>query len=472
MTALDLSRAIATRALGCEEVMRAYLAQIARYNPQVNAIVSLRDEAALLAEARACDAELARGERRGWLHGMPFAVKDLADVEGMITTRGSPIFRDAVAASDSIHIGRIRRDGAIFVGKTNVPEFGLGSQSYNPVFGPARNPWDVSRTPGGSSGGAAAALSLRMAPVADGSDFMGSLRNPAAFCNVIGFRPTPGLIPLARGFAEELPVNGPMGRNVADTAALLATMAGFHPASPSSLAGDPLRFLGSLARDWRGARIGWLGDLGGYLAMEPGVIEVCETALRAFADVGVTVEAASLDYDMASLWQTWLTFRHSSNRAFMLPLYANRETRRLLKPEARWEIRGGAKISADDVSRASGERARFYAALVRAFERYDFLVLPSAQLFPFAAETHWPREIAGRRMDTYHRWMEVVVPGTLSGCPVINVPAGFSSAGLPMGMQIIAPRYGDRAALEIAWAYEQASRWNLDFRPPLLAGDA
>ena len=451
--------------VSCREVMTAYLDRIERLNPRFNAIVSLRPREALLAEADAADRDLQDGHYRGWMHGFPHAVKDLANAKGLPTTNGSPIFRGNIASADSIHIGRLRAAGAIFIGKTNVPEFGFGSQTYNTVFGASLNPYDGVSTPGGSSGGAAAALALNLAPVADGSDLMGSLRNPGAFCNVIGFRPTPGRVPLASGFMEELPCNGPMGRTVSDTARLLATMAGHHPSSPSSLPDDPRQFAAPLARDWRGARIGWLGNFDGYLAMEPGVLELCENALAGFRDLGCVVDELDVGYSMEQLWQTWLTFRHWIARGRGLALYDKPELRAQLKPELIWEIEGGADLTADDVARASGDRAAWYASLLKAFERYDFLVLPTAQVFPFAATTHWPKEIDGRAMDTYHRWMEVVVPGTLSGCPVANVPAGFGERGVPMGLQIIGPRYADFSTLQMAFAYEQATGWNLTHSP-------
>ena len=467
LSAVGLSEVIRARRVSCREVMNAYLDRIDALNPRFNALVSLRPREVLLNEADAADRALAEGRYRGWMHGFPHAVKDLADAQGLPTTLGSTIYKDNVAATDSLHVARIRAAGAIFIGKSNVPEFGFGSQTYNPVFGATLNPYDGESTAGGSSGGAAAALALNLAPVADGSDLMGSLRNPAAFCNVIGFRPTPGRVPRAGGFAEELPCNGPMGKTVTDTARLLSTMSGYHPASPLSITENPAQFRAPLARDWRGARIGWLGDFDGYLAMEEGVLPLCEQALDGFRTLGCDVDAADLGYSMASLWQTWLVFRHSIARARGLALYQDRKLRAQMKPELIWEIEGGAALSADDVSRASAERAQWYSAVRSAFEQYDFLVLPTAQVFPFSAAKPWPKRIGGRRMDTYHRWMEVVIPGTLSGCPVANVPAGFGKHGLPMGLQIIGPRYQDFATLQIAFAYEQATGWNLRHPPPL-----
>jgi len=469
LTALELSAAIHSRKISCLEVMKAYLSHIDQINPDFNAIVSMRDSAVLLSEAEQRDVELSKGHYHGWMHGFPHAIKDLADVNGMTTTLGSPIFKDNVPNRDAIFVRRIRKAGAIFIGRTNVPEFGLGSHSYNNVFGTTLNAYDGHSSAGGSSGGAAAALALQMLPVADGSDLMGSLRNPAAYNNVIGFRPTPGRVPLSESFIEELPCNGPMGRNVQDTAMLLSTMAGYDPASPTSLNNDPAEFTQPLEKDFKGTRIGWLGDFNGYLPMEQGVLPLCEKALQGFRDVGCIVESVTLDYSMEELWQTWLVFRHWLVRAKALPLYENPNTRALLKPEAVWEIEGGKNLTADQVAQASGARAQWYTALQKAFKTYDYLVLPTAQVFPFDAKTHWPKQIADQNMDTYHRWMEVVVPGTLSGCPVINVPAGFGTNGLPMGLQVIGKRYEDFAVLQMAYAYEQATRWNLDYHPQVLS---
>jgi amidase len=469
LDALALSALIRARRLSCVEVMQAYLAQIARHNPRVNAIVSLRPEDELLAEARACDAELARGASRGWMHGFPHAVKDLSDVRGLRTTHGSPVLKDNLAAKDSIFVERIRAAGAIFIGKTNVPEFGLGSQSYNPVFGVTRNAWDATRTAGGSSGGAAVALALGMVPVADGSDMMGSLRNPAAWNNVIGFRPSYGRVPNDTvRYLEQLGYSGPMGRTVPETARLLATMAGFDPRDPLSIAEDPAVFAGSLELDPKGLRIGWMGDYEGHLPMEPGVLALCRDALGTFTAMGCIVEDAKPAFDPERLWRAWLVLRQWTYAAKLMPLYENPRARAQLKPELVWEIEGGLPITGLQLAAAAAARAEWYQALRELFTRFDALVLPSAQVFPFAAETHWPKEIAGRSMDTYHRWMEVVIGGTLSGCPIANVPAGFDPRGLPMGLQLIGPTHADLALLRLAAAYEQASGFTRR-RPPTFA---
>lgn len=468
MTALQLSRAIRERQVGCREVMSAYLTRIERYNPTYNAIVAMADTAHLLAQADAADRDLARGDYRGWMHGMPHAVKDLSDVAGMTSTRGSPLFRDNVARQDSVITARMRAAGAIFIGKTNVPEYGLGSQTYNPIYGVTRNAYNPALAAGGSSGGAAVGLATHMLPVADGSDMMGSLRNPAAFNNVIGFRPTQGRVPY-RGddlFLQQLGYEGPMGRDVDDTVQLMSTLAGFDPSVPLSLrdtfAGAPEMSDEALS----GLRIGWLGDYDGYLPMEDGVLSLCRRALAAIEPQGVAVEDVAPAYDMARLWQCWLTLRHWALAGGSGSLYAQPDKRAQMKPELVWEIENGLELSAVDVAAAGVARSDWYRALLDLFGRYDFLVLPTAQVFPFEADVHWPKTVAGVKMDTYHRWMEVVIGGTLSGCPVVSVPAGFDKDGRPMGLQVIG-RFGDDASvLSFARAYTRHTDW-LAKRPAL-----
>ncbi len=470
MSAAELSRTIKTRRASCREVMTAFLDHIERLNPKVNAIVSLQERGALLDQASERDAQLARGEDMGWMHGLPHAVKDLAATAGIRTTSGSELM-DGIPAEDDLFVRRMRRCGAIFIGKTNTPEFGLGSQTYNAVFGTTRNAYDPSRTAGGSSGGAAVSLALRMQPVADGSDMMGSLRNPAAFNNVFGFRPSYGRVPYTGGelFVEQLSVDGPMGRSVTDVALLLSVMAGPHAGFPASIEQDPSRFAEPLKRDVGGARLAWLGDLDGHLALEPGVRELCEGAFPVFRDIGCSVEPARLDYPPEKLWESWLTLRHWLNASYLAPLYADPARRRRMKPEARWEVEGGLGLTAREIYAASEARSDAYRALQRLFEHYDFLLLPSAQVFPFDAETHWPKSIDGRQMDTYHRWMEVVVPASLAGCPVISVPVGFQREQLPMGLQIIGRNHADLSVLQLAHAYDEATRWVQRVQPPLLA---
>lgn len=462
LDALALSRAIHARELSCREVMLAYLAQIERCNPQVNALVSLGEPEALLAQADERDRQLAQGLSMGWMHGMPQAIKDLAATAGMTTSMGSPLFAEHVPEVDAISVARVRASGAIIVGKSNVPEFGLGSHTYNQLFGTTGNAYDSTLCAGGSSGGAAVALAMRMLPVADGSDMMGSLRNPAAFNNVFGMRPSQGRVPYGPTpelFVQQLATEGPMGRTVADVARLLSTQAGFDARVPLSLKDDPVRLNASLQRDVRGLRLGWLGDYNGYLAMEQGVLALCEQALDDFSSLGCEVEHCQPDFSLARLWECWLVHRHWLVQGTLGPLYNDPQKRRRLKPEACWEVEGAASLTAADVYCASQTRSDWYRALQRLFERYDFLLLPTAQVFPFDARQAWPRQIAGQSMDTYHRWMEVVIGPTLAGLPSISIPVGCNLSGLPMGMQIIGPAQADHAVLQLAYAHEQLTQW-------------
>jgi amidase len=471
LDALELSRQIHHRVISCREVMAAYLEHIDLLNPRVNALVSLRPRDVLLEEADAADDLLSRGESRGWMHGFPHAVKDLIATRGIRTTHGSPLFSDLVPDKDAVSVERIRRAGAIIIGKTNVPEFGLGSQTYNSVFGTTRNAYALDRTAGGSSGGAAVALALRMLPVADGSDTGGSLRNPAAFNNVLGFRPSLGRVPRDSQdevFVQQLATTGPMARTVADLARLLSVMAGYDQRAPLSLDEDPILFEQPLERDLTGVRLAWLGDWGGYLPMEDGVLDCCRAALPAFESFGCTIEEALPAFDPAALWQAWLVLRPWLALGSLGALYADPSKRAQMKPEAQWEVENGLRLSAEDVLRASEVRSAWYAAVLQLFDRFDALLLPSAQVFPFDAKEAWPRQIGDRQMDTYHRWMEVVIGATMAGLPAISVPAGFGSTGLPMGLQLIGRPRGDLAVLQLAHAYEQASGWVQRCPPPLL----
>lgn len=469
MPAWQLSRAIHARQLSSREVMTAYLDHIARVNPGANAIVALREREVLLQEAAACDQALAAGRPAGWMHGMPQAPKDLALTRGIRTTFGTPIFRDNVPTVDAIIVERARAAGAVLIGKTNTPEFGLGSQTFNPVYGATRNPFDAGRTAGGSSGGAAAALSLRMLPVADGSDFGGSLRNPAGFCNVYGMRPSAGRVPYgpaAEVFIQQLGYEGPMARTVADVALLLATQAGPDPRTPQALAQDPVlatltpaNVADALKTNLKGKRVAWLGDWHGYLSMEAGILPLCEDALKAFPAFGVSVEAIKPPFSPERLWKTWLVHRHFLVGNGMLAFYQDPAKRALLKDAAIWEIEGMLKLSASDIYAASMERTAWYQALLGVFKDFDYIAVPTAQVFPFDVNQPWPKQIAGREMDTYHRWMEVVFPWTLSGCPAISVPVGFGPQGLPMGMQLIGRPRDDLSVLRLARAYEEERDW-------------
>jgi len=470
MDAVSLSEAIVAKRVSCREVMAAFLDQIEHFNSKVNAIVSLEPRSALLEQAEERDRELARGQRRGWMHGFPHAVKDLTPTRGLRTTWGSPLL-DTVPVEDAIFVERIRNDGAIIIGKTNVAELGMGSQSYNPIFGTTLNPYDLSKTAGGSSGGSAAALALRMLPVADGTDMMGSLRNPAAYNNVVSLRPSFGRVPSAEIelFLGQLSVAGPMARSVADLAMLLSVMAGPDARMPFSIDEDPAIFTRSLERDFQETRVAWLGDLGDYLPMEAGIMELCHAALKALEAIGCKVEEAGLGFPPERMWDAWIMLRHWLITGNLIPLYKDPAKRAQMKPEAVWEVEGGLKLSAQNVYQASVTRSDLYRAVLKLFDSYEYLALPSAQVFPFNAGVHWPKAINSVPMDTYHRWMEVVVLASMLGLPVVNVPVGFSPSNLPMGMQIIGKHHADFAVLQLAHAYEEATNWIRDRLPPILS---
>ncbi|SMP22692.1 amidase [Shimia sagamensis] len=450
--------------LSAEAVMVATLARVEARNPAVNAIVDLRDSEVLMAEARTAD--LVPVDARGALHGVPIAVKALADVKDMRTTQGSPLFANAIAESDSAFVARMRDAGAIFIGKTNVPEFGLGSHSYNPVHGVTLNPYDASRTAGGSSGGAGAALAMNMVALADGSDMMGSLRNPAGWNNVYGFRPSWGVVPKevgAESFWQQLSTIGPMGRSPRDCALLLSVMAEAEPRVPFNMP----------AQDWTlpeacsvaGTRVGWLGDWGGAMPMEDGILPLCEDGLDVLREAGAVVEDVAPPFDAEVMFQSWSDLRAFALAGELAVLFEDETKRARLKSAAQWEIKRGMQMSAMELHHATRVRSNWFATVAKLFEAYEVLVLPVAQVFPFPAEWEWPKEIAGVEMDTYHRWMQVVVPASLLGLPTISVPVGFNAAGLPMGMQMIGAKGTDARVLEIAEAYHAATQWPHK-RPP------
>jgi amidase len=470
MDAHTLASAIASRKLSCVEVMNAYLDHIGAFNPKVNAIVALQERESLLAQAQERDARVARGEIMGPLHGFPHAVKDLQAVKGIRSTSGSPILKDFVPTRDSLPVERMRAAGAIFIGKTNVPEFGLGSHTYNPVYGPTLNAYDQTKSAGGSSGGAAVSLALHMLPVADGTDYGGSLRNPAGWNNVFGFRTSSGIVPTAGDevWLPSMGVTGPMARNIPDLAMLLSVQAGYDPRAPLSVAGDGHRFLAPLGADVKGKRIAWLGDLNGFAPYEPGVLDVCRAALKTFETLGCTVEQAVPDGPPEVVWQAFIKLRQWQQGSGLAHYYADPAKRTLLKPEAVWEIEGGAKLSAYNITAASAVRTRWSNAVRQLFARYDFLIMPTAQVFPFDVGETWPREIAGQQMQTYHEWMKAVCLITMAGCPSLAVPAGFGTKGLPMGLQIIAPVHQEMDCLKLGFAYQTAMDWTAQRPPPLL----
>ena len=473
LDAVTLADGIRSRQVSCVEVMTAYLDHIGKFNPKVNAIVALQDRAALLERANERDAQLARGELMGPLHGFPYAVKDLALVKGIRTTFGSPILKDFVPMTDSIMVERLRRAGAIFIGKTNTPEFGLGSHTYNPVYGVTRNAYDQTRSAGGSSGGAAVSLALRMLSVADGSDYGGSLRNPAGWNNVFGFRTSFGLVPSdARDvWLPSMGVVGPMARTVADLSMLLFIQAGYDSRLPLSMEGDGARFEEPLKTDVKGKRIAWVDDFRGYLPFEPGVLDVCKAALKTFESMGCIVEEAQPDYPIDAVWRACLQLRAWQAGSALLAFYNDPAKRALMKPEAIFEVESGLTLSAFDITAASVVRSQWYEAVRQFFQKFDYIILPTAQLFAFDVDTHWPQEVAGTKMQTYHEWMKGVLAITMSGCPALAAPAGFNDQGLPIGIQIIGPNHAELSCLQLAYAYDTATAWP-SRRPPPLLGQA
>ena len=461
LSATELSQAIHARQVSCREVMQAYLSRIERVNPRFNALVSLQDPVSLLAQADQADAAMGQGVSKGWMHGMPIALKDLVDVAGIPTTCGSPLLRDNIPTQDALLTQRLKAAGGIVIGKTNTPEWGLGSHTFNPVFGSTSNAYNPALSAGGSSGGAAVALAQRLLPVADGSDFMGSLRNPAAWNNVFGLRPSQGRVPAYPAgdvWVSQLGTDGPMARNIRDLAQLLKTLAGHDPRSPLSLENLPPGFASNLQPQSQGLRIGWLGNLDGYLPMEAGVLDACENGLQRLQDLGCHVEPVALGYPPESVWQTWLAWRRVLTASRIAPMVA--KGREMLKPEALWEFDQATGMSASDFLQASVERTAFYQHMLGLLKRFDLLVLPSCQVWPFDIGMRWPQQIqtpnGAVQMDTYHRWMEVVIYASLCGLPALNVPVGFSAQGMPMGMQLIGQARGDLDLLALGLAYEAA----------------
>jgi len=453
--AVSLARMIREREVTALETMTAFLAQINRTNPLVNAICTMVDEEELLQAARQADEQLARRKPVGVLHGLPHAVKDLIPTAGIRTTFGSRIYRDFVPATDELIVERLKSAGAIIIGKTNTPEFGAGSQTFNEVFGTTRNPFDLTRTCGGSSGGAAVALACGMVPLADGSDLGGSLRNPASFCNVVGFRPSPGRIPIYPSTPGScaLTVQGPMGRSVSDVAFLLSALAGPDPRAEISIDESGSVFATHLDRDFRGTRIAWSRNLGRY-PVERRVNVVCDQARPIFEMLGCEVEGNEPNLtDADEIFQVLRAWSYARTRGEDL-----RRHRTLIKDTVVWNIELGLKLNSSDVEKAHTNLRSLTARVAEFFDRYEFLILPVAQVAPFPIEVDWIREIEGHKMQTYIDWMATCYAITVTGLPAISVPCGFTPDGLPIGLQIVGRHRRDLDVLKMAFAFEQATR--------------
>ena len=461
LSATELGRRIRAKEFSARDVVSAHLDRIALVNPSVNAIVTLVADRAM-ESARLADEAMARGAAVGPLHGLPIAHKDLQITKGIRTTFGSPIYKDFVPAEDSLLVERIRQAGAILVGKTNTPEFGAGSQTFNPVFGVTRNPYDTTKTCGGSSGGAAVALACRMLPLADGSDMGGSLRNPASFCGVVGLRPSPGRVPTwpARLGWSPLSVDGPMARSVADVALLLSAIAGPDPRSPLALGEPGGKFATSLDRDVKWLRIAWWKDLGG-LPFDPAVTQVVNAQRALFESLGCVVEEAEPDFSGAD--EAFKTLRAVAFVAGFRELASTYRSE--VKDTILWELECAERLTAADIAAAEVMRTDLYHRVRSFFERHDFFVLPTVQLPPFDVEEPYPTNVAGVPMPTYIDWMKSCYYISVAGNPAISVPCGFTSDGLPIGLQIVARHQDEWRLLQIAHAFEQA-RGTL--RPPTL----
>jgi amidase len=454
LAASELARRIRSKDLSAAEVMEAHLAQIDRVNPAVNAIVTLDGDAAL-AGARRADAAQARGEELGPLHGLPVAHKDLVWTRGMRTTFGSPIYKDFVPDADGIIVERQRAAGAISVGKTNTPEFGAGSQTFNTVFGATRNPYDLSKTCGGSSGGAAVALACGMVPLADGSDFGGSLRNPANFCNVVGLRPSIGRVarwPTLDAW-NTLSVEGPMARNVADVALFLSVLAGPDPRDPLAHSEDGSRFRAPLEREFKGVRVAWTRDLGG-LPVDPAVTAALDSQRGAFAALGCEIDDAVPDLNGAhAAFQTLRGVAFVNSFGDLMDKHPG-----AFKDTIVWNVRLGLSLTGAQIAQAMTLRSQIFARMHEFMQRYEFLIAPVSQVPPFPVEQPYPTKINDVTMENYLDWMRSCTEITITGHPAISVPCGFTPEGLPVGIQIIARHRDEFGLLQFAHAFEQATQ--------------
>ena len=452
LSATELTSLIRTKQVSAREVMTAHLAQIERVNPKVNAIVTLVADRAMEGAAKA-DEAVARGAPLGPLHGLPIAHKDLVETAGIRTTHGSPFFRDHVPTKDAAIVTRIRAAGAITLGKTNTPEFGAGSQTFNTVFGATRNPYDLTKTCGGSSGGAAVSLASGMLPIADGSDTGGSLRNPASFCNVVGFRPSPGRLPAEGHSWSPLSTSGPMARTVADVALFLSAIAGPDTHSPLSIDENPAQFAKPLGRDFKGVRVGWFKGLGG-IPFEPEIQRVIGDNLKVFESLGCIVEEAEPDF--TGVDEAFPTLRHLSYHTSYAPLV--RQRAEWVKDTIRWEVAEAERQTAADVAKASARQSLMFEQSASFFQTYEYFILPVTQVAPFDVTTPYPTSVAGTEMPTYIDWMRSCWYVTFMANPAISVPAGFTNGGLPVGVQIVGRARGEWSVLQLAHAFEQATR--------------
>lgn len=449
-TAREQAKLIADGDILSEELVNAHLDQIERVNPVVNAMVTMVAESAL---EQACEADMARmdGEDMGPLYGLPIAIKDLQNTKGILTTQGSPIYKDFVPESDVLIVERVKKAGAIVIGKSNTPEFGAGSQTFNAVFGSTKNPYDVSKTCGGSSGGAGVALATGMTTLATGSDLGGSLRNPAAWSNVVGIRPSPGRVPSVGGDLGwlNLSTDGPMGRTVDDVALQLSVMAGDDPRSPLSLRESGAGYAGSLGRDFKDVRIAWSKDLGGR-PIDAENSRVTESVKHVFDDLGLIVDDDEPDFSTTDeIFQVLRAYSFAIKHETHL-----RDHPEKLKETVRWNAEQGLKQSAIDVAHAERLRTRLWEQLLGFFDKYEFLAMPVTSVPPFSIDLEYPNDINGVVPETYLDWMWPCYTVSVTGLPAMSVPAGFTKDGLPVGLQLVGRPRDEMGLLQLASAFE------------------
>ena len=452
LTARQIRDRICNRDLSAVEVMEAHLVHIESVNPTVNAIVTLHADQAMDG-AKAADAAVSGGQCLGPLHGLPTAVKDLTLTKGIRTTFGSPIYKDNVPDKDAIIVERIKKAGAIIIGKTNTPEFGAGSNTFNPVFGATLNPYDTSKTCGGSSGGAGVSLACRMLPIADGTDLGGSLRNPANFNNVVGLRPSPGRVPAVSPLGwSTLSVSGPMARTVGDLALFLSAIAGPDDRSPISIEQPGGIFAAPLERDFSGVRIAYVPNLGG-LPVDSRVASIIGSSVGILESLGCVVDEATPDFSHADeVFKTLRAWGTASIRSELLDQH-----RDLIKGTIIGEIEMGLKLKASEIGKAEEMRTAYFNRVNSFMNTFEFMVMPVNQVPPFDVTTEYPTEINGVRMESYIDWMKSCYYISSLGHPAASVPCGFTPEGLPVGVQIVGRHHDDFGVLQLANAFENAS---------------
>ncbi len=461
-SSVEMARLIRSKKLSAREALAAHLKQIERVNPKVNAIVTLVPEMAMEAALKA-DEMQAHKQTLGPLHGLPVAHKDLLDTAGIRTTHGSPIYKDNIPTTDDLVVERMRRAGAIIVGKSNTPEFGSGSQTFNQVFGATHNPYDLAKTCGGSSGGAAVALACGMVPVASGSDSGGSLRNPAAFCNVAGFRPSVGRVPNPKAAFGWFPLstNGCLGRSVADLAFALSTIAGPDARAPLSIEEPGEIFARPLQRNFKSVRVAFFKNLGAdsnSVPFDPRVRTIVDGHRKTFEALGCVVEEAEPDFAPAEISFRVLRAWNTANSYGKLL----REHPNSFKDTLKAEIEEGLRLTGTQVAEAETAHGQVWRRLQAFLEKYEYFVLPTTQLPAFDINTPYPTEIAGVKFASYIDWMKSCWYISATGNPAASVPAGFtppgqSGSGLPVGIQIVGRYHQDFAVLQMAHAFEEAT---------------